>query len=264
MEPDRAGARQSLVVNFPAKKTIKPEDSDLGGNNLDRLASGHPTYTGSSSVGTYPSLDLSMQSHQRHSQADHAYGTSSIATQEKKISWPEGANPGRDNFDDLATVASSSPIATRPTRKPAAANNTPFSVARQDPGTTGQERGAYCRTFVKGSGDGGQTKSDGRQYHDNSSGHHSVLLDEHRGCSTRTRGIDTAAPLSRVPGAEEGSRWAMRAGTVVKPSWVAVSTMIIHQAITVVAVSTMTIHQAITVVAVSTMLIHQAITNGVR
>ena len=121
---------KSLVVNFPAKKAIKPEDSDLGGNNLDRLASGHPTYTGSSSVGTYPSLDLSMQSHQRHSQADHAHGTSSIATQEKKISWPEGANPGRDKFDDLATVASSSPIATRPTRKPAAADNTPFSVAR--------------------------------------------------------------------------------------------------------------------------------------
>ena len=36
--------------------------------------------------------------------------TSSIAFQEKKISWPEGTNLGRDNLDDLAIVASGLPV----------------------------------------------------------------------------------------------------------------------------------------------------------
>ena len=70
---------KSLIVRLPAKKAIKPEGSNLGRNDLDNLAaaaSGLPTNNGTSSIGTYPGLDLSLQNHRQYSQADHAHSTS--------------------------------------------------------------------------------------------------------------------------------------------------------------------------------------------
>ena len=64
---------KSLIIRLPAKKAIKPEGSNLGRNDLDNLAAaagGLPNYTGTSSIGTYPGLDLSLQTQQHYSQAD--------------------------------------------------------------------------------------------------------------------------------------------------------------------------------------------------
>ena len=70
---------KSLIVKLPAKKTIKPESSNLGRNNIDHLAtvaSGLPAYNSTSSIDTYPGFDLPMQNHRELSQAIHEYDNS--------------------------------------------------------------------------------------------------------------------------------------------------------------------------------------------
>lgn len=67
---------KSLIVRLPAKKAIKPEGPNSGRNDLNSpaaAASGLPTHTGTSSIGTYPGLDLSWQTHPRLPQADHRH-----------------------------------------------------------------------------------------------------------------------------------------------------------------------------------------------
>ncbi len=69
---------KSLIVKLPMKDSIRPESPDLRRSNLDHLAtvaSGLPTYTTTSSLGTYPGFDLSVH-HRHYSQADHAHSTS--------------------------------------------------------------------------------------------------------------------------------------------------------------------------------------------
>ena len=73
------GPVKSLIIKLPATKTIKPESSNLGRNDLDHLAtvaSGLPTYTSDSSIDTYPGFDLSVHNHHHYPQADHEYNTS--------------------------------------------------------------------------------------------------------------------------------------------------------------------------------------------
>ena len=70
---------KSLIVKLPAKKTIKPEDSNLGRNDFDHPAtmpSGLPAYTSDSSIDTYSGFDVSAQNHGHYPQADHDYSTS--------------------------------------------------------------------------------------------------------------------------------------------------------------------------------------------
>ena len=70
---------KSLIVKLPANRTIKPEASNLGRNDLDHLAtvaSGLPAYSSTSSIDTYPGFDLSVQNHRHYPQADHDYSTS--------------------------------------------------------------------------------------------------------------------------------------------------------------------------------------------
>ena len=79
MEDITPAPSKSLIVRLPAKKAIKPEGSNLCRNDLDNLAaaaSGLTTYTGTSSIGTYPGLDPSLQTLPRFSQADHAHSNS--------------------------------------------------------------------------------------------------------------------------------------------------------------------------------------------
>ena len=70
---------KSLIVKLPAKKAIKPESPNLARDNLDNLAtvaSGLPAYTSTSTMGSYPASDLSMQNHRHYSHADHVHNTS--------------------------------------------------------------------------------------------------------------------------------------------------------------------------------------------
>ena len=64
---------KSLIVKLPAKKPIKSESSNLLRNELD-----HPTTvdSGTSSIGTYPGFDLSVQNHRNYPQGDHEYNPS--------------------------------------------------------------------------------------------------------------------------------------------------------------------------------------------
>ena len=69
---------KSLIIKLPAKKPIKSESSNLVRDNLDRLstvASGLPTYTSTSSIETYPGLDLSALD-RNYPQGDQGYNPS--------------------------------------------------------------------------------------------------------------------------------------------------------------------------------------------
>ena len=70
---------KSLIVKLPAKKTIKPESSNLERNDINHLAtvaSNLPAFNSTSSIDSYPGLDLSMQHSRQFSQAIHEYDNS--------------------------------------------------------------------------------------------------------------------------------------------------------------------------------------------